>query len=58
MSAKIEMLPVTERVRILSQRLANLENGSGDFRPSNRVMAIKECRRKLAGAKSDMRGLN
>lgn len=51
MTARIDQLPAPERVRILSTRLANLKNGSGDFRPVGRAMAIKECARKLEEAK-------
>ena len=55
MSAPIEMLPPHERVRILSTRLANLQAGSGDYRPSNRSMAVKECTRKLEEARASLK---
>lgn len=58
MSARIDILPADERVHILSQRLKNLECGKGDFRPSNRIMAIRKCRRKLVEAIADLRRVN
>jgi hypothetical protein len=57
MTAPIYILPAPERVIILARRLANLKGGSGEFRPSNRAMAIKECARKLEEAKADLKRL-
>jgi hypothetical protein len=58
MSLPIEQLSPAERVRILSARLENLKNGSGEFRPSNRIVAIKECARCLDEARQDLARLN
>jgi hypothetical protein len=33
-------LPAEERIRILTGRLRNLRNGSGDFKPEGRAIAI------------------
>lgn len=49
-----EVLSPAVRVRILQHRLTNLKLGSGDFRPSNRSVAIKECARCLAEAQADL----
>ncbi len=49
-----DVLSPQERVRILRYRLTNLINGSGDFRPSNRSVAIKECKRCLDEARADL----
>lgn len=48
-----EKLPKDERIRILRGRLKNLEKGSGDFDPGNRVKVIERTRRHLAEARED-----
>lgn len=57
MSFGPEVLSPAQRVRILQHRLTNLRLGSGEFRPCNRTVAIKECARALEEAKADLRGL-
>lgn len=54
MSFSKDVLSPGERVRILSHRLANLKLGSGDFRPSNRSVAINETAMALEEAKADL----
>lgn len=54
MSFAVHVLHPSERVDILTKRLANLRSGRGDFRPSNRVLAVKETARALEEAKADL----
>lgn len=49
-----DKLPASERVAILSNRIANLNKGSGDYALDNRVAAINSARRGLEVAQRDL----
>lgn len=44
----------SEIVSILTKRIANLRNGSGDYSPSNRVLAIRLSREALEDAEREL----
>lgn len=50
-----DKLPASERVEILSKRIANLNKGSGDYDLNNRVAAINSARRGLEAAEKDLK---
>lgn len=51
-----EILPAEERVRILTNRVANLKNGSGQYgNEFNRRFAIRQAEGALKDALADLR---
>lgn len=49
-----EKLSPQERIRILTGRIANLLAGKGEWRPSNRIRAIRQAESGLAIALSEL----